>query len=384
MTERERIPTAAYYNDNDPRAAAWLRELIKAGLIPDGDVDERSICDVRLPDLYGYTQCHFFAGIGGWPYALRLAGWPADRPVWTGSCPCQPFSQAGKRRGRRDARHLWPQWCKLIAECGAPVVFGEQVASPLGREWLGGVQASLEAVGYAVGRADVCAAGVGAPHIRQRLWWVAESLCDGRGPWGDERPRQRWRAPSERASGSAGGVADADGGNGRASVPAGHVRDRADAGRAEADGESATCGATRGVADAGRAGDERDGIAGVVPGSQGAVQGEVGQQRLWPDAGDGGAARGVGDANTAGPQGRREHAHEHADEGVAGAPGAWGDHEWLPFTDGRARRVESGTSPLAHGVSGRVGLLRGYGNAIVPHVAAEFVGAFLDCEGGVQ
>src|SRR5690554_4930685 len=155
--------------------AAWLRELIKQNLIPPGDVDERSIEDVTGADLKGYTQCHFFAGIGGWSEALRLAGWPADRPVWTGSCPCQPFSQAGKREGTKDPRHLWPEFRRLIAERRPSVVFGEQVASKDGRLWLAGVRADLEALGYAVGAADLCAAGVGAPHIRQRLYWVADT-----------------------------------------------------------------------------------------------------------------------------------------------------------------------------------------------------------------
>ena len=92
---------AAYYNEFDPFAAAWLRGLIKTGQIAAGDVDERSITEVTADDVRGYTQCHFFAGIGGWSYALRLAGWPDTRPVWTGSCPCQPFSHAGKSGGGR-------------------------------------------------------------------------------------------------------------------------------------------------------------------------------------------------------------------------------------------------------------------------------------------
>ena len=64
-----------YYNEFDPKAAAWLRQLILDKLIPDGLVDTRSIADVQPSDLAGYTQCHFFAGIGGWPLAnwrLRL------------------------------------------------------------------------------------------------------------------------------------------------------------------------------------------------------------------------------------------------------------------------------------------------------------------------
>ena len=82
---------AAYYNEYDPAAAACLRELIEAGEIAPGVVDERSISDVRPDELRAYTQCHFFAGIGVWSRALRDAGWSDDRPVWTGSCPCQDF-----------------------------------------------------------------------------------------------------------------------------------------------------------------------------------------------------------------------------------------------------------------------------------------------------
>ncbi|MDY6910774.1 MAG: DNA cytosine methyltransferase [Chloroflexota bacterium] len=152
--------------------------MINGGLIPPGDVDERSIADVTGSDLKGYTQCHFFAGIGGWPYALQLAGWDATRPVWTGSCPCQPFSVAGTGKGHEDKRHLWPEFARLICECEPPTVFGEQVASKLGREWLAGVRLDLEAMGYAVGAADLCAASIGAPHIRQRLWWCAGRLAE--------------------------------------------------------------------------------------------------------------------------------------------------------------------------------------------------------------
>jgi len=170
-----------YYNEFDPKAAAWLRELISAGLIPAGHVDTRSIVDVQPSDLAGFAQCHFFAGIGGWAYALRLAGWFDDEPVWTGSCPCQPFSAAGKQRGTEDERHLWPELARLVAKCSPSTVFGEQVASKLGREWLAGVRVDLEGMGYAVGAADLCAAGVGAPHIRQRLYWGAWRVEDSNG-----------------------------------------------------------------------------------------------------------------------------------------------------------------------------------------------------------
>lgn len=166
---------SAYYNEIDPYAAQWLRNLIAAGHIAAGDVDERSIVDVRADDLRGYTQCHFFAGIGGWSLALRMAGWDDARPVWTGSCPCQPFSSAGARLGEADERHLWPVFCRLIAECRPSIAFGEQVASSDGRRWLAAVRADLEALGYAVGAADLCAASVGALHNRARLYWAASN-----------------------------------------------------------------------------------------------------------------------------------------------------------------------------------------------------------------
>ncbi|HAF2130364.1 TPA: DNA cytosine methyltransferase [Salmonella enterica] len=169
------MTATAYYNEIDPFAAAWLRNLIDAGYIAPGVVDTRSIEEVTANDLKGFTQCHFFAGIGVWSYALRCAGWPDSRPVWTGSCPCQPFSQSGKRRGFNDPRHLWPTWFYLVSQCRPHVIFGEQVASKDGLTWFDAVQLDLEEAEYAVAVVDLCAAGIGAPHIRQRLFWVADA-----------------------------------------------------------------------------------------------------------------------------------------------------------------------------------------------------------------
>ena len=165
----------AYYNEFDTNAAAWLRELIKAELIAPGDVDERSIVDVKASDLKGYSQHHFFAGIGGWSYALRLSQWPDNKPVWTASLPCQPFSTAGKQLGKQDERHLLPHFLELVKQCKPNTIFGEQVERAIGHGWLDDLQTTMEAENYAVGHCVLGAHSIGAAHIRQRLYWVAKS-----------------------------------------------------------------------------------------------------------------------------------------------------------------------------------------------------------------
>lgn len=190
---------AAYYNENKPYAAQWLRNLIAAGHIAPGDVDERSIEDVRPDDLKPYTQCHFFAGIGVWSYALRLAGWPDDRPVWTGSCPCQPFSIAAvawERQGFDDHRHLWPVWFQLIRERAPIAVFGEQVGSKDGITWLDTVFDNLEGEDYACAAHVLSAAGAGADHIRRRVYFFADSLRAGRARY---QPLQRVSVATQAA-----------------------------------------------------------------------------------------------------------------------------------------------------------------------------------------
>jgi DNA (cytosine-5)-methyltransferase 1 len=343
---------AAYYNEIDPFAAAWLRELIKAGLIADGEVDERSIELVRPDDLRGFTQCHFFAGIGGWSYALRLAGWPDDRRVWTGSCPCQPFSSAGRGDGPNDTRHFWPTWFKLIAECGPDRVFGEQVASLDGRAWLDLVCTDLEAGGYAIGAVDLPACSIGAPHGRQRLWFVAESdrdECEGHG--------LHLRTGKPR-----GEVADACG-NGSISPLDDSQRVRT--GRTARSEGCAQRGPQGGRQDEGRR------VVQIVNAS--------------PDALGMGHANGTGfaDEADAGSDRACRTAAQGTTEGSAqqARHSGWTDAEWLACTDRKSRPIEPGTFPLADGIPARLGRLRGYGNAIVPAVAAAFIEAY--CEARV-
>jgi len=174
----------AYYNEFDKHAVSWLRELIKEGLIANGEVDNRSILDVVPADLAGYTQHHFFAGIGGWSYALRLAGWQDEEPVWTASLPCQPFSIVGVQKGIKDERHLWPIFDMLISECKPNTIFGEQVEKAIKHEWLDHLQTNLEGKDYAVGHCILGAHSVNSAHIRQRLYWVANASSErlqGRG-----------------------------------------------------------------------------------------------------------------------------------------------------------------------------------------------------------
>lgn len=282
-----------YYNEFHPPAAAILRGLIADKLIPEGHVDDRSITDIQPGDLAGYTQCHFFAGIGGWPFALQLAGWPTDRPVWTGSCPCQPFSSAGKQKGKSDERHLWPAWFRLIRECRPTAVFGEQVASAITHGWLDEVADDLEVEGYAIGSAVLPACSVGAPHRRDRLWFVAnsQSVTDERAAWA-----------------------------GSASI-----------GRQERDN---------------------------------------GHQPVGTSCGD------VADTNEQGSQGRVIHPE------CGGERSPWETGlEWLTGADGKSRPVMPGVRLLANGFPERVACLHGFGNAIVPQVAATFIQAYMNING---
>lgn len=365
-----------YYNENDPFCAQWLRNLIGANLIPAGDVDERSIVDVQPEDIRRYVQCHFFCGLAGWPAALHLAGWPGDRPMWSGSCPCQPYSNAGKGKGAADERHLWPAWFRLIEACMPDQIVGEQVASAavIGRlqsekrsvdaktgirsegqvseSWLDLISANLETAHYAFGSIVVPAAGGGAPHERHRLFWCAERLAN---------------ANSERRQQIAGSASRDETAHG-----SGHVKQTT--GDREPDGSG----------DAGRLGDSARGGR--------RDHGHVEQAtRCGQDAGQ--------------PAEPSDTPCRTAFGSANGPLDPWRELKWIACRDGRSRPVGASLFPLAYGHSGRVavsrsggqpgrdtapsqegdvrwvnrvGTLRAAGNAIVVPLAAEFLKAWLD------
>ena len=351
---------AAYYNEIDPYAAQWLRNLIDAGHIAPGIVDERSIEDVHPNDLRGFTQCHFFAGVGAWSLALRRAGWSDDRPVWTGSCPCQPFSAAGAGAGFEDARHLWPSFAWLIKQCKPAIIFGEQVASKAVEPWVDLVHADLEALGYAFGAIPFPSAGVGAPHIRDRLYWVADSKSDR-----NERPRKlsqstgRDGAPHLCATG---GMDNADD-----TRPQRHAGHGGTAERKRSDRPATATSVFSGLAHL-----HSDGR-------------HQGRERQPPAGNDGierdGPLSSLGDPNCNGAQ-RRVSIGGSGDSlhGSTAGPtnGLWADADWLFCRDGKWRAVEPGTFPLAYGAASRVGRLRAYGNAINAEAATQFIAAFLE------
>ncbi|MEC5291565.1 MULTISPECIES: DNA cytosine methyltransferase [unclassified Aurantimonas] len=384
-------PVTVLYNELDPYAAAWLRNLISAGLIAPGDVAECSLKDLRPDDLRRYTQVHLYAGVGVWPYSPRRAGWPDDRPCWTFSEPCQPFSAAGRRSGTADERYLRPFTHHLVRECRPPVCFGEQVASKDGLGWLDTLQADMEGEGYAFGAVDTCSAGSGAPHIRQRLRFVAQRLAypglpelSGRDGAASDNDRcsdtrvVKGFQPAPRSAADRLADAESVGHEGKPlragpelpkdgttedgitsrladanswqlagqPIVRGTERDGKDAGRTQGSGEFGPC------LDDGR-------LANTTPSGRGEERPNIGGEPIG-DGTQGHAAR---------------SGNGSSDHRPGPINGFWRDADWLFCRDEKWRPVEPGTFPLAHGAASRVGRLRAYGNAVDAEATRHFIEA---------
>ena len=363
---------SAYYNEFDPFAAAWLRELIKSGFIPEGDVDERSIVDVSPDDLKGYTQCHFFAGIGGWAFAARLAGIPDDFPLWTGSCPCQSFSTAGQKKGFDDERHLWPTFFKLIEARKPPIVAGEQVEAAIRFGWLDLVAGDLQRCGYAVGAAVLPAASIGAPHIRKRLYW------GGVGVTPKSLPDSYSSRQSEFFANVAANASEPEDVQRQPSLFDVPLADTDGHGRAARQIQPKSCD-SRTSESAGRDQSALENAAGDRLERFDQYQPATREGRTTVDGS--GAAYGLADADLFGRRGRRTEGSNRESERLQigcekslPLPSIFWEHcEWRAGIDGTIRPVEPQSFPLAYGVPARVGRLRGYGNAIVPQCAQVFL-----------
>lgn len=349
---------SAYYNEIDPFAAQWLRNLIAAGHIAPGEVDERSIEDVTPDDLRGFTQCHFFAGIGVWSHALRLAGWPDNKPIWTGSCPCQPFSATGKGSGFDDDRHLWPAFGWLIKQCRPQRIAGKQVAGGRADPWFDLVQNDVERMGYAFGLTPFPAAGVGSPNERERAYWVADANLQY-----ESTARNEARTAEPVRSGEIIWLANS-------------ARER------------------------------RDGVDPLLqrkePGRYSQSLPEITGNRSTDGLGNSNVTRLEGFGGNDGAAGRERATGPVAAPGVhlrtLEVNGFWRDADWLLCRDGKWRPVEPGTFPLVDGAaarlgrvepgvarvasSNRVGRLKGYGNAINAQAAAAFIRAYMGVQDG--
>ena len=399
----------AYYNENDKQTCAWLRELIKQDLIAPGDVDERDIRDVKADELIRYAQIHFFAGIGVWSYALRNAGWPDDRPVLTGSCPCQPFSSAGKKDGTKDKRHLWPEMFRLIAGLPEskrpPTIFGEQVAQKAGQAWFDAVQADLARENYAAGLVVFPACSVGAPHLRQRLYWFADNVeqpnRNGRQQGAtcnhDGRKRQRTTDQQNDRYEVRNDTGDTKPTDGVANVQCKrNLREIGDSRKTETEtqerrqkrraDETWHNSPTDGVADGDGKRSQRHrqkfGKQQHAPGRQitsgysaescdthGVEQSNRLSRRAKQKSGQ--SARGKCRKST----GNISDTH-----GAGPTNGYWRAADWIWCRDEKWRPTEPGVAPLVDGSSARMVRLRGYGNAIVAPQAQAFIESYLETE----
>ncbi len=283
---------------------------------------ERTMAGCHAPRLYGDIRA--FDG-------TRYRG----ATMLTGGFPCQPFSQAGKRRGAGDDRALWPEMLRVICEARPAWVVGENVAGFVTME-LDNCISDLEREGYAVQPLIIPACAVDARHRRDRVWIVAHRDA-GLSEQSEQEICTGWDA--------AGDVGYADGSGFEQRRRAEPVREAQLAAQCAGEtlGDSAQGGIRRGQA-----------------------SGDSGQPTQ--------SGEDVADA-----EGRSERAglcegEQTGERGRRLSNSGWAYCDWLPEPDmGR----------VAHGVPRRVDRLKGLGNAIVPQVAYEILRGIAEIEGGI-
>ena len=297
------------------------------------------------------THLDLFSGIGGFALAAKWNGyrtvgfcdnepyaqavlkkhWPevpchkdirevrgelyAGVTLLTGGFPCQPFSVAGKQRGKDDNRYLWPEMCRVIREARPAWIIGENVAGIVNLA-LDQVHTDLEAEGYEVESIIIPACAVDAPHRRDRVWIIAN--ING---------LRSQKQGAEQQAGGAGQLLETQQSKPSAVADSKSVGLQGSRSIWEAEGQAGLCGGERGNKELGD------------------VANSISQRRCGGN-----------------PEG------EYAED-VGQSPGhPWhnpgGVATWLPEPD---------VGRVAHGVPNRVAKLRGLGNAIVPQVAAEII-----------
>lgn len=250
-----------------------------------------------------------------------------------GGYPCQPFSAAGKRRGAQDDRHLWPYCIEAVRRLRPAWALFENVAGHVSLG-LDDVCADLEGEGYTIRPLLIPACAVGAPHRRARVFIVAHALGRGRdgialqqgsGETGRRRPPQP--SPS-------GALAHTSGlGRGQRKPESSQPQRLADA---------HSPGATSPVG-------HPSGTRLPLPKQPGEPSPTECRSGSWSATGERGRA-------------------------------PWADCVWVQCRDGKLRAAPSGVRMLAHGIPGRVGQIKGYGNAVVPQVVEMIGRAILEAE----
>ena len=433
------------------------------------EIDGRKVNDSGHYQVIEYATARSYVddGLHGWSTVRSVTPTGQAKPVFNIEVEgdnsyvadgivvhnCQPFSAAGKGKGFDDERHLWPAFFWLISQCRPETVFGEQVASKDGLGWWDVVSADLERADYACGAFDLCAPGVGAFHIRQRLYWVANTDSPGR-QWAGQTQSEGWRchpvpAGGEQADGLADselrgcqresklsssrpqqtmdssariGISVSSHGSGSSTMadsqcpergpitPGGKGEQHGAIGERQAPSGSANGGETGPLANPSSQRRQQDPRS---PLSHEAADGRTGRHGGEPNpdhqpSGDGENGGTVDHPSSGRFQGgwagvlQSSHEPNQRDilERTSGSANPWADPIWLPCADGKTRPVEPSIQPLVNGLprgvgysgdpcvqtaqntaEGRVMRLKGYGNAIVPQLAAEFVSACMESFG---